>query len=152
MAARQPLDRDRVVEIARMFAVNRDRRHGPEVGPPADVPILDGRTEPPRLFDRLLRMRIGNLVLANDDLGVDAGLIDAPEHFDDAAERTAGGRRPLRDLDDAPCRLARPMTIRRSARECRSALDDRTERRSRASRSSTLESPDDLSPALVGES
>src|SRR5262245_13466964 len=100
MTVGHPLDGDCVVEVARMLAVNRYRRHGPKVSAPADVPILDGRTKPPSFFDRLLRVRIGNLVLANNDSCVDARLIDAPKHFDDAPERTARGRRPFGDLDD----------------------------------------------------
>jgi hypothetical protein len=39
-------------------------------------------------------------VLADDDLGVDARLVDVAKHFDDAAERASRGRRPARNFDD----------------------------------------------------
>ena len=41
VAVRQPLDRDRIVEIARVLAVDRDGRHLAEVGAPANVALRD---------------------------------------------------------------------------------------------------------------
>src|SRR5204862_5651027 len=49
---------------------------------------------------RLLRMDVGNVVLADDDLRVDARFVDAAEDLDDTADGTARRRGPARDLDD----------------------------------------------------
>ena len=54
VAVRQPLDRDRVVEIARVLAVDGDGRQRPEIGPAADVLLLDRAAQPRRLLDRLV--------------------------------------------------------------------------------------------------
>ena len=100
MAVRQLLDRDRVVEVARVLAVDGDGDDVAEVGAPADVALgyrsalLDG------FGDGLGRVRVGNAVLADDDFGVDAGRIDVAEHVGHAADRAARGRRPARELDD----------------------------------------------------
>ena len=53
VAVRQPLDRDRIVEIARVLAVDRHRGHAAEVGAPADVLFRDGGSQPDRLGDRV---------------------------------------------------------------------------------------------------
>ena len=100
MAVRQPLDRDRIVEVARVLAVDRHRRDTAEIGAALDVALLHGQPEPRRLVDGVLRVRVRDVELADDDLRVDAGLVDAAEHFDDASDRTARRGRPARDLDD----------------------------------------------------
>ena len=58
-----------------------------------------GGAEADRLGDRLRRVRVGNAVLADDDLGVDAGRVDVAEHLGDAADRAARRGRPARQLD-----------------------------------------------------
>ena len=83
--------RDRVVEVAGVLAVDGDGRERAEVGPAARGPLAHRAAEPPRLRDRLVAVLVGDAVLADDDLGVDAGLVDVAEHFDDAAERAARG-------------------------------------------------------------
>ena len=50
---RQPLQRDRIVEVARVLAVDRHGRDRTEVRAAVDVARLDDRPEPPRLLDRL---------------------------------------------------------------------------------------------------
>ena len=88
---RQPLERDRIVEVARMLAVDRDGRHRTEIGAAVDVAIgLTVDAEPSRLLDRLVRVRVRDVVLADDDLRVDTRLVDVAEHFDDAPERDRG--------------------------------------------------------------
>ena len=106
--------RDRVVEIAGVLAVDRDRHDRTEVGAAGDVRWPDLGPQAPRLFDGLVAVLVGNAVLADDDLDVDAGLVDVAEHFDDAAERAARGGRPSSDLDRRPCRPTPP----RPARSC----------------------------------
>jgi hypothetical protein len=100
MAVRQPRQRNRVVEIARVLAVDRHYRPIAKVGPALDVAIADVFAETPRFGDRFRSVRIGNLVLVNDDLGIDAGVIRVAQHLGDAADWTASGGRPLGDLDD----------------------------------------------------
>ena len=71
VAVRQRLDADRVVEIARVLAVDRHRDRLTEIGAAGDVPRRH-RAERVRLFDRRLAVRVGNAELPDDDLGVDA--------------------------------------------------------------------------------
>ena len=61
---------------------------------------LHDRTETARLLDRLVAVHVGDVVLADDDLGVDAGSIDRTEDLDDATERRTARRRPAGELRD----------------------------------------------------
>ena len=59
-------------------------------------------------------MRVRDVVLADDDLRVDAGVVDVAEHFDDVADRPACGGRPAANLDDHHVvRLGRQAASRR---------------------------------------
>ena len=93
MSVRQLLDADRVVEVARMLAVDRHRDRLAKIRAAGDV-LFAHRAEVERLFDRRVAMDVGDAVLADDDLGVDALLVDITEHFDDLPDRTAGRGRP----------------------------------------------------------
>ena len=53
VAVLQPLDRDRIVEVARVLAVDRDDRAIAEVGAAGDVLLLDGAADALRFGDRL---------------------------------------------------------------------------------------------------
>jgi hypothetical protein len=53
VAVRQPFDGDRIVEVARVLAVDGDRLNAAEVGAPLDVAIGDGAAQPHRFGDRL---------------------------------------------------------------------------------------------------
>ena len=99
VAVRQHLEADRVVEIARVLAVDGDRHGRTEIRAPDDVFGAD-RHEPESLFDGGLAVRVGNAVLADDDLGVDALLVDIAEHLDDLPDRAARGGGPRRDLHE----------------------------------------------------
>ena len=69
-------------------------------------------------------VRVGNAELADDDLGVDALLVDVAEHFQDLADRTARRRRPRGDLARrtiSPGSAARRL----SGRECTSVRKPR---------------------------
>ena len=61
---------------------------------PANIALGHGRPEPDGFRDGLGRVRIGNPVLPDDDFRVDARRIDVAEHFGDAADGAARGRRP----------------------------------------------------------
>ncbi len=74
---RERLDRDRIVEVARVLAVDGDDVEAPEVGAPVQVVLagVHGALAPPpepvsraRLGDRRLAVRVRQAVLADDDL------------------------------------------------------------------------------------
>ncbi len=100
VAVRQPLDRDRIVEVAGVFSVDGHGRDAPEIGASANVLVADGTAQAHRLGDRFTRVRVGNAPLADDDFGVDARLVDVAEHFGDPTDCAARGGRPPRELDD----------------------------------------------------
>ena len=106
-AVLQPLQRDRVVEVARVLAVDRDGELRAEIGPAADVAISHLGAEPLRLVHRLVAVLVGDAELADDDLVVHARLVDVAQHFEDPPERPARGGRPPRDLDDDHVRRLR---------------------------------------------
>ena len=97
---RQPIDGDGVVEVPGMFAIDRDCGHESKIGAAADVLVLDYRADASCLDDRSLGVNVGNVMLANDDLGVDAGLFYPTQHFDHVTNRPARRGRPPCDLDD----------------------------------------------------
>ena len=99
VAVRQPLDRDRVVEVARGFAVDGHRGPAAEVPPSELVARTDPRSRAPGFGQRRRPVLVGQLVLADDQPRVHAGRVDIAEHRGDAADRVARGRGPARDLD-----------------------------------------------------
>ena len=90
---RQPVERDRVVEVAGVLAVDGDGRAaaGSRCGRSMSR-FVDLGAQALRLCDRVLGVRVGDAELADDDLGVDARLVDVAEHFRDPAERAARSR------------------------------------------------------------
>ena len=63
----------------------------------------------------LLAVRVGDAVLADDDLGVDAGRVDVADDLDDLADRSARRRRPARDRGrDHVVRLGVALVARRN--------------------------------------
>ncbi len=107
VAVLQLLERNRIVEVAGVLAVDRDDVEPAEIGAPGDaVPARVDRAgasaparETPRLGNGRLFVSVGQAVLADDDGGVDAWIVDAAEHLDDPPDRPAGGARPPDDLD-----------------------------------------------------
>ena len=100
MPVSQAFNRDCVIKVACVLAVDGHGGDRTKISSPAKVAFLDDTAEAPRLLNRLFRMRIWNVVLANDDLRVDAWLLDTSEHFDDAADWPARRRRPACDFDE----------------------------------------------------
>ena len=98
VAVRQPADGDGIVEVARVLAVDGHGGQIAKVGAAADIPLRDRAAEADRLGDRFSGMRVGNAVLPDDDLGVDAGRIDVAEHLGHAADRAARAGRPAGEL------------------------------------------------------
>ena len=85
---RQPLDADRVIEVARVLAVDRHRRGRSKIRAAGNVFRAD-RSEPERFLDCRLAVRVGNPELADDDLGIDALLVDVSEDLDHLAHGPA---------------------------------------------------------------
>ena len=92
--------RDRVVEVARVFAVDGDGHQGRKSVRSRRSFSFTSLPMRARFFDRLVAVLIGHAVFPDDDFVVDAWLVDVAEHFGDPAERTASGGRPAGDLDD----------------------------------------------------
>ena len=99
VAVGQPLDRDRIIKVARVLAVDGHDRAVAEVGAAGHVLLAHGAADASGLGHRVGTVLVGNAVLAEDDLGVDAGVVDVAENFGDAAGRAARRRRPARDRD-----------------------------------------------------
>ena len=100
VAVRQPLQRDRIVEIAGVLAVYRDREQFAEVGARPYVALVHLPADRLGLGDCLRRMRIRDVELPDDDLVVHARRVDVAEHFPDAAERAARRGWPSGNLHD----------------------------------------------------
>ncbi len=99
VAVLEPVQRDRVIEVAGVLAVDRHRYLGTEIGPVLEIALLDRRAEAAGFLDRVFSMAGDDSVLSQDDLGIDSRLVDAAEHFDHPSERAARGGRPLGDFD-----------------------------------------------------
>ena len=113
--ARQLVDRDGIVEVARVLTVDGNGRRVAEIGAAPNVAVGDRRPETDRLGNRFVGMRVGNAPLADDDLGVDAGRVDVAEHFGHAPDRAARRRRPARELDaDHQSRIGAAFLARRN--------------------------------------
>ena len=113
VSIRQRLDADRVVEVARVLAVDRHRDGVAKVGAPDDVLGAHG-TETERFLDGRVAVDVGDAVLADDDLGVDPLLVDVAEHFRDLPDRPARRRGPRGDChhDHLPRLGLAPLTGR----------------------------------------
>ena len=95
----EPLDRDGVVEVARVLAVDRHGRDAAEIRAAPEIALADGGAQPLRLGDGVGAVRVGNAVLADDDLRVDARRVDVAQHVGDPPDRAASLGRPPRQLD-----------------------------------------------------
>ncbi len=90
---------DRVVEVARVLAVDRDERHVGEVDAALAVAGLHFARQRSRLRERRIGEDVRHLVLAHRDLDLHAGIVDLAEHLGDAADRLRVHRRRLHQLD-----------------------------------------------------
>ncbi len=89
VAVRQLVDRDRVVEVARVLAVDRHGRPVAEVRAADAIAIAHDAAELFRFRDGVVAVLVRQVVLADDDRGVDARFLEPAEHLGDAAERRA---------------------------------------------------------------
>ena len=96
---RQPLDRDRVVEVAGMLPVDRHRRPAAEIGASLEVALADRAAETARLGHGGRAVLVHDAVLAQDDLDVHAGRVDRSEHLGHPSHRPPRRGRPAGDLD-----------------------------------------------------
>ncbi len=98
VAVRQLLERDGIVEIACMFAVDGDRDERPEVGPSFQIALANLAAQTFGFRYGRLAVLIGYSELTDDDLGVDTRLVDGAENVSDAAQGRPGGSRPSSDF------------------------------------------------------
>src|SRR4029453_4129479 len=94
IAVRQLLERDGIVEIACVFAVDGDRDERTEVGPSFYISLADLAAQTFGFRYRRLAMLIGYPELADDDLGVATRLVDCAQNVSAAAHGCPGGSRP----------------------------------------------------------
>ena len=79
-------------------------RQRPEVGPATEILVANLAAQTLGLRYGLLAVLVGDAILADDDLGVDARLFDAAENFNDAAEgaRAEVGHRVISTVTMSP--------------------------------------------------
>src|ERR1019366_2429999 len=99
VAVREATDPDGVVEIARRLAIDGDDRHVAEVAAANDLGLGDPSGHRLRLLDHLGRKLVGQVVLADDDLHVDAEIVGVAEDFDHAAHRRRAALGVLQQFD-----------------------------------------------------
>ena len=99
VAVRHAADGDRIVEVARGFAVDGDDGQRAEVAAMAQLAGGDHRVEVLRFLQDFDREAMRQVKLADDDLDVDAEVVFVAENFEDAAARVLGRRGPVGDLD-----------------------------------------------------
>ncbi len=97
--AREGLAVHRVVEVARVLAVDGDQRHVAQVDAVAPVGGAQLVGQRRGLRQRLGRETVRHLVLAHRDLDLHARVVDLAQHLDDAAHRLRIHRRRLGQLD-----------------------------------------------------
>ena len=93
----QPLDRNRIVEVAGVLAVDRDDVEASEIRAAGQVLLArvhGARQSAPggqvlSLRHRRLAVSVGQPVLADDDRGVHPGVVDGPKHLGHPADRPA---------------------------------------------------------------
>ena len=95
-------DEDGIVEVAGGFAVDGDDGEVAEVAAALQFSGRDRRGDGAGFGDDRLGKVVGQVVLANDDLDIDAEIVFVAEDFDDAAARIFGCGGPVGDfaIDD----------------------------------------------------
>ncbi len=90
---------DGVVEVARCLAVDGDDREAAKVAAMAEFACGNDFFDALRLVQHGVRKAMRDVVLADDDLDVDAEIVFVTEYLDYAAARWRVRRRPLGDFD-----------------------------------------------------
>src|SRR5688572_7815724 len=88
-----------VVEIARGFAVNGHDGQVAKVAAECDLRLRDGGGDALRVLDHVEREAVGNMMLADHDLDVNAKVILIAKYFDHPSDRVAAAIREVDDLD-----------------------------------------------------
>ena len=99
VAVRHAAHGDRVVEVARGFAVDGDDGQRAIVAAMTQLAGRNDRLKLLRLLQDLDREAMRQMELADDDLDIDAEVVFVAEDFDHAPARIFGRRRPVGDLD-----------------------------------------------------
>ena len=91
---------DRVVEIARCFAVNRDDGQIAEIAPPVEIRFRGTCCRRCRASAiDFIGKNVRQMMLADHDFDVDADFARTPENFDHASRRRQPALRKPRDFD-----------------------------------------------------
>src|SRR5437879_6226039 len=93
------LDVDGVVEIARGFAIDGDDGQVAEIFAAGALGFVDGLCATLGFIKNFCGEEVREMMLANDDLGVDAEIAGTAENFDDAAGRRCASMRITEQLD-----------------------------------------------------
>ena len=114
VAIRHAAHGDRIVEVARGFAVDGDDGKRAVIVPMAQLARRNYRIELLRLLQHLDRKAVRQVKLANDDFDVHAEVVFVAENLDHPAARISRRRRPLGDLhfDDHAFQVA-PLVLAR---------------------------------------
>src|SRR5215204_5442955 len=109
-----------------MLAVDGDDLAVAKIRTAGDVLVANRGADALGLGDRVGAMLVGDAVLAEDNLGIDARIIDVAKYFDDPSRRSSRRRRPARHFDGH--HLARLRVLSLGARNlniCRETLVER---------------------------
>ena len=99
LAARDRLAVHRVVEIARVLAVDRHERHIAQIDTATQVARLHAVRQAVRQREGLGRELVRHRELAHGDLDFHARIVDGAQHLDHAPDRLHVALRLLQDLD-----------------------------------------------------
>ncbi len=103
---------DRVVEVARVLAVDGDQRHVAQIDPAGQIGFAHHIGQRLRLAQRGLGELVRHPILAHRDLDLHAGVVDFAQHLDHATDRLHVAVRIFQDLHAhhlADLRLALPL-------------------------------------------
>ena len=98
VAVGEAVDPDGVVEIASGFAVDGDDGHLAEIAAAFEIGAAMADGHRLRLLDDLRRKLVRQVMLADDDLDIDAEIVGVAQDFDHAADRRSS---PARDTPAA---------------------------------------------------
>ena len=87
VAVVEALHPDRVIKIARCFAVDRDDIERPEIAAPRDLAGGDRTGNGLRLLQHVFRKTVRDVMRADHNLNVDAEIIGVTQNLDDPANR-----------------------------------------------------------------
>ena len=115
-AIRATFDVDGVVEIARGLSIDGHDRQVPEIFPACALDFIDGLRATLGFIQNFGGERMREMMLADDDLGINAEIAGTPENLDDAAGRRCASVRIAQQLHvhDGSVQFIQPRDAPRS--------------------------------------